>query len=161
MRVLPLCAKAFPLGGLDAKGLRTFTYGLAMMWAAGAWVGARSGSVRLETMAAIKLERLPDRTPVKIAILVSPELNRALADYAAAYEAATARRRPWRSSFRRCWKHFWRAIAHSRECAGEAPRAFCAQADFSGHSRRSGEKSAKRRVTKVVTAGAVEGSSWW
>ena len=39
-------------------------------------------------MAAIKLERLQDRTPVKIAILVSPELNRALAHYAAAYEAA-------------------------------------------------------------------------
>ena len=39
-------------------------------------------------MPAIKLERLPDRTPVKIAILVSPELHRALGDYAAAYEAA-------------------------------------------------------------------------
>lgn len=39
-------------------------------------------------MAAIKLERLPDRTPVKITIFVSPELNRALADYAEAYEAA-------------------------------------------------------------------------
>ena len=39
-------------------------------------------------MAAIKLERLPDRTPVKIMILVPPELNRALGDYAAAYEAA-------------------------------------------------------------------------
>ena len=39
-------------------------------------------------MAAIKLERLPDRTPVKITICISPELNRALADYAAAYEAS-------------------------------------------------------------------------
>ena len=39
-------------------------------------------------MAEIKLERLPDRTPVKIMILVTPELNRALGDYAAAYEAA-------------------------------------------------------------------------
>jgi hypothetical protein len=39
-------------------------------------------------MAAIKLERLPDRTPVKIAILVSPDLGRALADYAAAYQGA-------------------------------------------------------------------------
>lgn len=39
-------------------------------------------------MPAIKLDRLPDRTPVKITILVPPELNRALADYAAAYEAA-------------------------------------------------------------------------
>ena len=34
------------------------------------------------------MERLPDRTPVKITILVPPELSRALADYAAAYEAA-------------------------------------------------------------------------
>jgi hypothetical protein len=40
------------------------------------------------SMAAIKLSRLPDRTPIKITILVSPELNYALADYAAAYEAA-------------------------------------------------------------------------
>jgi hypothetical protein len=39
-------------------------------------------------MAGIKLERLPDRTPMKITILVSPELGRALADYAAAYEIA-------------------------------------------------------------------------
>lgn len=39
-------------------------------------------------MAGIKLERLPDRTPVKISILVSPELYRALGDYAEAYEAA-------------------------------------------------------------------------
>lgn len=39
-------------------------------------------------MAGIKLERLPDRTPVKITILVSPDIGRALADYAAAYEMA-------------------------------------------------------------------------
>lgn len=39
-------------------------------------------------MAAIRLERLPDRSPVKITIVVSPDLNRALVDYAAAYEAA-------------------------------------------------------------------------
>lgn len=36
----------------------------------------------------IKLGRLPDRTPVKMSIAVPPELNRALADYAAAYEVA-------------------------------------------------------------------------
>lgn len=45
-------------------------------------------------MAAIKLERLPDRTPVKITIIVSPELNRALGDYAAAYEAAYGQAEP-------------------------------------------------------------------
>lgn len=39
-------------------------------------------------MAAIKLERLPDRTPVKMTIFVSPDLNRALADYAEAYQIA-------------------------------------------------------------------------
>lgn len=43
-------------------------------------------------MAGIKLERLPDRTPVKITILVLPELNRALGDYAEAYGAAWPRR---------------------------------------------------------------------
>ena len=45
-------------------------------------------------MAAIKLERLPDRTPVKITIALSPEINRALADYAAAYELAYAQAEP-------------------------------------------------------------------
>lgn len=39
-------------------------------------------------MVAIKLERLPDRTPVKITIAVSPELHRALQEYARAYEEA-------------------------------------------------------------------------
>jgi hypothetical protein len=37
-------------------------------------------------MTSIRLQRLPDRTPVKMTIAVSPELNRALAEYAAAYE---------------------------------------------------------------------------
>jgi hypothetical protein len=36
-------------------------------------------------MAAIKLGRLPDRTPVKITIAVAPDLNRMLQDYAEAY----------------------------------------------------------------------------
>ena len=39
-------------------------------------------------MAGIRLERLPDRTPVKMTILIPPELHAALGDYAAAYEAA-------------------------------------------------------------------------
>ncbi|WP_414713220.1 DUF2274 domain-containing protein [Sphingomonas sp.] len=34
----------------------------------------------------LKLARLPERTPVKIAISVSPDLAAALADYAAIYE---------------------------------------------------------------------------
>ena len=39
-------------------------------------------------MAALKLRKLPDRVPVKLTIAVSPELNRALGDYARAYEQA-------------------------------------------------------------------------
>lgn len=35
----------------------------------------------------LKLQRLPDRSPVKLVIQVLPDLNAALADYAAAYEA--------------------------------------------------------------------------
>lgn len=37
-------------------------------------------------MAELKLAKLPDRTPVKIPITVSPALNRKLADYAGAYK---------------------------------------------------------------------------
>lgn len=36
----------------------------------------------------LKLARIPDRTPVKLTILIPPELNEALKDYAAAYQAA-------------------------------------------------------------------------
>lgn len=36
----------------------------------------------------IKLGRLPDRTPVKIALSISPDLNRGLSDYAAYYREA-------------------------------------------------------------------------
>ncbi|HEY1144140.1 MAG TPA: DUF2274 domain-containing protein [Sphingomicrobium sp.] len=39
-------------------------------------------------MNSIKLQRLPDRTTVKISIAVSPELAERLAAYAEAYEAA-------------------------------------------------------------------------
>lgn len=35
----------------------------------------------------LKLARLPDRTPVKITVAVSPDLNQALRDYAALYRA--------------------------------------------------------------------------
>ncbi len=35
----------------------------------------------------LKLGKLPDRTPVRIAITVSPELNRALGQYAEVYRA--------------------------------------------------------------------------
>ena len=35
----------------------------------------------------LKLARLPDRTPVRITVTVSPDLNQALRDYAALYRA--------------------------------------------------------------------------
>lgn len=38
----------------------------------------------------LKLARLPDRTPVKIAITVTPDLAHALADYVALYNRAYA-----------------------------------------------------------------------
>ena len=43
-------------------------------------------------MSSIRLQRLPDRTPVKMSIAVSPELAERLAAYAEAYEAAYAKR---------------------------------------------------------------------
>lgn len=36
----------------------------------------------------LKLARIPDRTPVKLAILVPPDLHETLTDYARAYEEA-------------------------------------------------------------------------
>jgi hypothetical protein len=45
-------------------------------------------------MAGLKLERLPDRAPVKITLLLPPELNRALADYAEAYEESYGQAEP-------------------------------------------------------------------
>jgi hypothetical protein len=38
-------------------------------------------------MSDIRLAKLPDRAPVKIAISVAPDLNQALHDYALLYEA--------------------------------------------------------------------------
>ena len=43
-------------------------------------------------MAELKLPKLPDRTPVKLTISVTPELHRALNEYAEAYEAAYRQR---------------------------------------------------------------------
>ncbi|RIV80370.1 DUF2274 domain-containing protein [Pelagerythrobacter aerophilus] len=39
-------------------------------------------------MTDLKLPQLPDRTPVKLTISVSPDLHQALNDYAALYEQA-------------------------------------------------------------------------
>lgn len=45
-------------------------------------------------MGSIKLQRIPDRTPVKVIIAVPPDLHRALTDYAAAYQAAYGEAEP-------------------------------------------------------------------
>ena len=37
-------------------------------------------------MSVLKLAKLPDRTPVKLAISISPDLNRALQNYAQLYQ---------------------------------------------------------------------------
>jgi len=43
-------------------------------------------------MADLKLAKLPDRAPVKLTISVPPDLNKALEDYAAVYEATYGQR---------------------------------------------------------------------
>jgi hypothetical protein len=43
-------------------------------------------------MADLKLAKLPDRTPVKLTIAVPPDLNKAIEDYAAVYEATYRQR---------------------------------------------------------------------
>ena len=45
-------------------------------------------------MAGLRLGKLPDRTPVKVTICLSPELNQALADYAALYHETYGQAEP-------------------------------------------------------------------
>ena len=45
-------------------------------------------------MADLKLGKLPDRTPVKLSISVTPDLHQALTDYAAIYNAAYGQSEP-------------------------------------------------------------------
>ena len=45
-------------------------------------------------MVELKLARLPDRTPVKLAITITPDLHQALADYAALYADTYGREEP-------------------------------------------------------------------
>jgi hypothetical protein len=45
-------------------------------------------------VADLKLPKLPDRTPVKLAITVTPDLHRALNDYAAIYNEAYGQSEP-------------------------------------------------------------------
>ena len=45
-------------------------------------------------MADLKLAKLPDRTPVKLAITITPDLQNALRDYAAIYAQAYGTEEP-------------------------------------------------------------------
>jgi hypothetical protein len=45
-------------------------------------------------MAGLRLGKLPDRTPVKITISISPDLNEALARYASLYEETYGQAEP-------------------------------------------------------------------
>lgn len=45
-------------------------------------------------MPEIKLAKLPDRTPVKLAITITPDLHRALNDYAAVYNETYGQSEP-------------------------------------------------------------------
>lgn len=45
-------------------------------------------------MADLKLGKLPDRAPVKLAITVTPDLHRALSDYAALYNQSYGQSEP-------------------------------------------------------------------
>ncbi|HEY0959272.1 MAG TPA: DUF2274 domain-containing protein [Novosphingobium sp.] len=45
-------------------------------------------------MAELKLAKLPDRTPVKLAIMITPDLQGALREYAAIYAAAYGSEEP-------------------------------------------------------------------
>ena len=45
-------------------------------------------------MADLKLGKLPDRTPVKLSITITPDLQNALTDYAALYAQAYGREEP-------------------------------------------------------------------
>ena len=42
----------------------------------------------------LKLAKLPDRTPIRLTIAITPELKSALDDYGAAYERAYGRSEP-------------------------------------------------------------------
>ena len=45
-------------------------------------------------MVELKLGKLPDRTPVKLAITITPDLHQALADYATLYADTYGREEP-------------------------------------------------------------------
>mgnify|MGYP000848869537 CR=1 FL=1 len=72
----------------------------------------------------LKLAKLPDRTPVKITIAVSPELNRDLLAYAELYRAAYAATEPVAELIPYMLEGFLAAdkgFAKARKDVGETP----------------------------------------
>jgi hypothetical protein len=72
-------------------------------------------------MADIKLAQLPDRTPVKLALVLTPELHRDLADYALFYAQAYGREEPLTELVPAMLESFLlsdRAFARSRRTVG-------------------------------------------
>lgn len=79
-------------------------------------------------MARIKLQRLPDRTPVKLTISVSPELAQTLSDYADFYARAYDAAEPLTQlipamleAFLRGDREFARSRKASENCTGTRP----------------------------------------
>lgn len=54
----------------------------------------------------LKLAKLPDRTPVKVTIHISPELNQALAEYGEIYRETYGETEPVQELIPRCWPAF-------------------------------------------------------
>jgi hypothetical protein len=74
----------------------------------------------------LKLGKLPDRTPVKLTILVPPELHEALGDYAAAYREAYGSEEPIAELVPAMLASFLegdRAFARGRQARRGAPRS--------------------------------------
>lgn len=75
-------------------------------------------------MADLKLARLPDRTPVKMTISITPDLQRALADYAAIYNEAYGQSEPIAELVPHMLATFLasdRGFAKARELSGKRP----------------------------------------
>jgi len=76
-------------------------------------------------VADLKLPKLPDRTPIKLAIIVMPDLHRALNDYAAIYNEAYGQSEPLAELVPHMLASFLasdREFAKARERLGSADR---------------------------------------
>lgn len=77
------------------------------------------------SVADLKLPKLPERTPVKLAITVTPDLHRALTDYAAVYNEAYGQSEPLAELVPHMLAAFLasdRGFAKARERLGDASR---------------------------------------